>query len=203
MDSSYIKSTKEKGLRPSSKNYAEYFSLRHVIAMLFGHTFYNTVPVGATAGILQPYEMWSGMTAYKFHRGIRYIRVSSFNLPPTATLTRFLSYRLFLITSRRRTSLDVSVSAKCQSLSNSLYGGAKSYQPSFLLSSRQVRYLTFGHTLHTFFALQCFYTGFPLVTKNTHLIRNSIPLRHQQRLITKRSLTSCLNSHTQGSASVF
>ena len=125
------------------------------------------------------------------------------HIPPSATLTRFLSYRLFLITSRRRTSLDGSISVKCQSLSKSLHGEAKSYQLSFLLSSRQVRYLTFGHTLHTFFAFQCFHTGFLLVTKNTHLIRNSIPLRHQQRLIPKRSLTSCLNSHTKGSASVF
>lgn len=84
-----------------------------------------------------------------------------------------------------------------------LYGGAKSYQLSFLLSSRQVCYLIFGHTLHTFFAFQCFYIDFPLVTKNTHLIRNSTPLRHQQRLIPKRSLTSCLDPYTQGSASFF
>ncbi|WP_175401346.1 hypothetical protein [Enterococcus mundtii] len=46
------KNAKEKGLRPLPKNYAECLSLRHAIAMLFSHTFYNTVPVGATTGIL-------------------------------------------------------------------------------------------------------------------------------------------------------
>lgn len=84
--------------------------------MLFGHTFCNTVPVGATAGILQPYEMWSGMTAYKFHRSIRYIYEIIILFPPSATLTHFLSYRSFLIISQRGTSLDTSVSVKCQSL---------------------------------------------------------------------------------------